>query len=228
MDQYEVLEQIGKGAFGSALLVRHKVEKKKWAWLALFFIHGLSCFCSVFFTVLSLSCRYVLKKIRLARQTDRTRRSAHQEVSILYLVHATYWDLVHKEDFKACDAFFLHNLTFDVVLVGTEQLVLPSVCRWINYHVHAFIIMMPFYFVKPCHGLIWYELGGNHLADAAYCNSQESIYCGVQRFLGGKGRQKGKLKLLNGTILHGLVKTFSCFASHSFFLHFRVAMFALL
>lgn len=79
MDQYEIMEQIGRGAFGAAILVNHKLEKQKYALVSLskyvYSTHWLESVLIVFG-----NDRYVLKKIRLARQTERCRRSAHQEV----------------------------------------------------------------------------------------------------------------------------------------------------
>ncbi|KAG9150053.1 hypothetical protein Leryth_023078 [Lithospermum erythrorhizon] len=62
LDGYEVIEQIGRGAFGAAFLVLHKDEQKK----------------------------YVLKKIPVAKQSEKFKRTAHQEMSLIAKLNHPY------------------------------------------------------------------------------------------------------------------------------------------
>ncbi|KAL2326979.1 hypothetical protein Fmac_020406 [Flemingia macrophylla] len=76
MEDYEVVQQIGRGALGATFLVLHKIEKK----------------------------RYVLKKIRLAKQADKSKVTAQQEFDLIAKLNYPYiveykdaW--VEKEDY---------------------------------------------------------------------------------------------------------------------------------
>ncbi|XP_057424070.1 uncharacterized protein LOC130717739 [Lotus japonicus] len=76
MQDYEVIEKLGRGALGTTFLVLHNTERK----------------------------RYVLKKIRLAKQSDKSKLTAHQEMDLIANLNYPYivefkdaW--VEKEDY---------------------------------------------------------------------------------------------------------------------------------
>ncbi|XP_047942410.1 serine/threonine-protein kinase Nek6-like [Salvia hispanica] len=68
MEDYEAIQQIGKGAFGAAFLMLHKTENKK----------------------------YVLKKIRLSKQSEKVKSKALQEMELIAKLSHPY--LVEYKD----------------------------------------------------------------------------------------------------------------------------------
>ncbi|KAE8673628.1 Serine/threonine-protein kinase Nek6 [Hibiscus syriacus] len=120
MDDYEVIEQIGRGAFGAAFLVLHKAEREKVGHI-------------------TQNPLYVLKKIRLAKQTEKFKRTAHQEMNLIaklnnpYIVgHKDGW--VEKESFVCIVTSYCEGGDMAEIIKKSRGTYFPEkkLCKWMT------------------------------------------------------------------------------------------------
>ncbi|CAK8571031.1 unnamed protein product [Lathyrus sativus] len=111
MEDYEVIQKLGRGALGATFLVVHKTDRK----------------------------RYVLKKIRLSKHTEKSKLTAYQEMDLIANLNYPYiveykdaW--VEKEDYIYIISGFCEGGDMAENIKKSRESFFPEekVCKWMT------------------------------------------------------------------------------------------------